>query len=188
MANTEDDQPFHVRQTAQAIAELHASHHRNATRAERWLEHAASRIATPAFLIVFSLAVFGWTAFNGALAALGHQPIDPPPYSFLQGLLTLLAVYFTLSILIVQRRAAMLADLRAQVTLEHSILTERKAAKVIELLEELRRDDPLIENRADHQAAALSSPADPQKVAAAILDSHAEVEKMKDEKRDGAPG
>ncbi len=177
MANSEDDQPFHVRQTAEAIAELHASHHRNATRAERGLEHAASRIATPAFLSVFTGLVFGWIVLNGTLGALGHTPIDPPPYSFLQGLLTLLAVYFTLSILIVQRRAALLADLRAQVTLEHSILTERKAAKVIELLEELRRDDPLIENRPDHQAAAMSNPSDTQKVAAAILNSHAEIEK-----------
>jgi uncharacterized membrane protein len=177
MTDAPDDLPSHIRETAQAIAELHAAHARNATRAERRLESAAAFVATPTFFLMLSAAVVAWIAFNSLLAMAGRAPLDPPPYSFLQGMLALLAVYISLSILTAQRRASALADLRAQVTLEHSILAESKAAKMIELLEELRRDDPLIENRSDRQATAMSSPADPQKVAAAIIDSHANIDK-----------
>ena len=43
-----------------------------------------------------------------------------------------------------------------------AILVDQEAAKIIELLEELRRDVPTIRKRADHDAAAMSAAADPQ--------------------------
>jgi uncharacterized membrane protein len=67
----------------------------------------------------------------------------------------------TVLILSTQRRDDELASYREQLTLELAILGEQKSAKVIELLEELRRDDPTIRNRIDHDAAAMSAPADP---------------------------
>jgi hypothetical protein len=39
----------------------------------------------------------------------------------------------------------------------------------------MRRDDPSLANRVDHEAAAMSTPADPQAVLDAIKDSHDEV-------------
>jgi uncharacterized membrane protein len=69
-----------------------------------------------------------------------------------------------------------LASCREQLTLDLAILGEQKSAKIIELLEELRRDDPTIRNRVDHDAAAMSAPADPQAVLDAIKDSHAGAE------------
>ena len=47
--------------------------------------------------------------------------------------------------------------------------------KIIELLEEMRRDDPSLHNRVDHEAAAMSLLADPQAVLDAIKDSHEEL-------------
>ncbi len=61
------------------------------------------------------------------------------------------------------------------ITLELAILGEQKSAKIIELLEEMRRDDPSLRDRVDHEAAAMSTPADPQAVLDAIKDSHDEV-------------
>jgi uncharacterized membrane protein len=87
----------------------------------------------------------------------------------------LLGVYVALIILAGQRRASALDELRAQLTLEHTILTEHKAAKIIELLEELRRDDPAIANRLDQEARTLATPSDPKAVAAALVESHAEM-------------
>jgi hypothetical protein len=75
-----------------------------------------------------------------------------------------------------QRRDDELASYREQLTLELAILGEQKSAKIIELLEELRRDDPTIRDRIDHDAAAMSAPADPQAVLDAIKDSHAGME------------
>ncbi len=50
-------------------------------------------------------------------------------------------------ILTTQRRADELAQHREQLTLELAILSEQKTAKVIELLEEMRRDNPNLRNR-----------------------------------------
>jgi uncharacterized membrane protein len=55
-----------------------------------------------------------------------------------------------------------------QLTLELAILSEQKAAKIISLLEELRQDHPEIHNRVDHEAAAMSAPADPKSVLESI--------------------
>ena len=78
-------------------------------------------------------------------------------------------------ILATQRREDQLAGHREQLTLELAILGEQKSAKIIQLLEEMRRDDPSLANRVDHEAAAMATPADPQAVLDAIKDSHEEA-------------
>lgn len=44
--------------------------------------------------------------------------------------------------------------------MELAILSERKIAKVIELLEELRRDSPQVQDRVDRQADQMAQPAE----------------------------
>ena len=78
------------------------------------------------------------------------------------------------TILSTQRRDDELASHRDQLTLELAILSDRKVAKVIELLEELRRDDPSLRKRVDHAAVEMSASADPQTVLDAIKVSHAD--------------
>jgi hypothetical protein len=46
-------------------------------------------------------------------------------------------------------------------------------AKVIQLLEEARRDNPLIHNRVDRDADDMAQPADPSSVLDAIKNIHA---------------
>jgi uncharacterized membrane protein len=92
-------------------------------------------------------------------------------------MLALLAVYISLAIVTAQRRASALADLRAALTLQHSILAENKGAKIIQLLEELRKDDPMIENRPDMIAEAMAAPTDPSAVAAAMSEKIEEQSK-----------
>ena len=81
-------------------------------------------------------------------------------------------------ILATQRREYQLAQLREQLTLELAILSEQKTAKVIQLLEESRRDNPLIRDRVDQEAEAMAQPADPQSVLDAIKETHAEAEQI----------
>lgn len=163
------DVPVHVRETADAIAALHSKHASTASAGERTLERLAAAISTSGFVLSVTAAVVFWLVANAVVLPWArHLPFDPSPYSLLQGVLTLLAVYISLSILTAQRRAGDLADLRAQLTLEHAILAEQKSSKAIALLEELRRDDPLIRDRHDHEAATMAKPADPEVVAEAI--------------------
>jgi len=46
--------------------------------------------------------------------------------------------------------------------------SERKTAKIIFLLEELRQDHPDIQDRIDDEAAVMSEPANPQSVLEAL--------------------
>ena len=81
-------------------------------------------------------------------------------------------------ILATQRREDQLAQHREQLILELAILSEQKTTKVIQLLEESRRDNPLIRDRVDQEAEAMAQPADPQSVLDAIRETHAEAEQI----------
>jgi uncharacterized membrane protein len=53
-------------------------------------------------------------------------------------------------------------------TLEATLLTEQKTRKIIELLEELRRDSPGVRDREDVEADQMAAKADPHDVLAVI--------------------
>ncbi len=58
----------------------------------------------------------------------------------------------------------MRAERRSELDLQINLLSEQKLAKVIALLEELRRDIPPIHNREDPVAHAMTKPLDPRAV------------------------
>ena len=163
--------PAHVEDTVQAVARFHAKHEADATLLQRLIERLTRRAGRPAFLILLTGLVVAWIGLNLGLMALGRRPIDEPPFFWLQGAVTTTALYMTVLILTTQRREDKLAGLRDQLTLELSILSEQKSAKIIGLLEELRRDDPNISDRPDEHADALSKPADPNAVLDALKDT-----------------
>ena len=171
----------HIRETAEAIAELHTAHRAGSSRVELWLEHVVLFFSQPLFLCLLTVCVVVWIAGNVAASLFGASSIDPAPYPLLQGLLTLLGVYVSLAILAGQRRVAALSELRSQINLEHTILAEHKAAKMIELLEEFRQDHPALVDRHDPQASELAVPTDPKDVAAAIVESQTETRAERNE-------
>ena len=94
---------------------------------------------------------------------------------------TLAALAMGMLILATQRREDVLAEKRSQLTLELALLNETKSAKIISLLEELRRDSPALDDRVDPESDAMSTPTDPQSVLAAIQDRAAADDARKDE-------
>jgi uncharacterized membrane protein len=165
---TDQALPVQIEETVQAIARLQAQHESQATPGERVMERLTALIGRPRFLIWLAICVLGWTLANVAALQFGHDAPDPPPFYWLQGVASLSAFSVTVIILTTQRRAERLAGLRAQLTLELAILGEQKTAKVIDLLEEHRRDNPLIANRHDPEARDMAKPADPEAVLEAI--------------------
>jgi uncharacterized membrane protein len=117
--------------------------------------------------------VVGWASANLAAFALGYVPLDEPPFFWLDTVLAVTSLCVTLIILTIQRRDDQLSTLREQLALELAVLSEQKSAKVIELLEALRRDHPAVPDRHDAEAAAMARPADPRDVIEAIEEAHA---------------
>ena len=160
--------PTHIEQTIEAIAELHREHHRRATPSQKAVAQLTALVGRPRFVGAITV-VFGlWIGINGFIKLFGFAPPDPPPYSYIQAITGIAGVYITLLILITQRRENQLSEIRDQLTLELAIVNEQKSAKIIALLEELRRDLPALPNRPDLEAEQLSRPADTQLVMDAL--------------------
>ncbi len=177
--------PPHIEETVQAIAKVQAAHNENASRAQKAVDRTTSVIGQPRFLAFVTAFGVGWILLNLFIKALGRTPFDPPPFELMQGVLTVAAFYVAVLILATQRYAEQLAGFREQLTLELAILTEQKTSKIIELIEEIRRDNPLIHNRIDHEANALAEPANPEAVLEAIKDAHEELQTKADEVQGG---
>jgi len=167
-ARLQIDIPPHVAETVQAIALLHAEHHRKSTLAERIVDRATAWVGRPRLLLALVAAATVWVLFNLGLLYKGVLPPDPPPFGWLELVLTGAALLIAIMILASQRRADRLANLREQMSLEATLLTEQKTRKIIELLEELRRDSPEIPNRKDIEADQMAAKADPHEVLAVI--------------------
>jgi uncharacterized membrane protein len=169
--------PAHIEETIRAIAQLHAEHHENAAPLQRAVDRMTALLGRPRFIGVLTVIVVGWIGLNLLAAALGYRPVDPAPFSWLGGVVSLVSLYMVVLILATQRREDQLAQHRELLILELAILSEQKTAKVIQLLEEFRRDNPLIRNRVDQEAEVMAQPADPQSVLEAIKETHARAER-----------
>ncbi|HEY0420269.1 MAG TPA: DUF1003 domain-containing protein, partial [Acetobacteraceae bacterium] len=96
------------------------------------------------------------------------RQFDAPPFFWLQGIVGLNGALITIAVLIRQNRMVRLADQRAHLGLQVNLLAEQKITKVIQLLEELRRDLPDVRDRHDPDLMALQQEADPHAVLNAI--------------------
>jgi uncharacterized membrane protein len=164
-----------IEDTVSAIAKIHAEHYRQAGPVQKAVAAATAALGRPGFVGVLTILVVGWIALNIGLQATGHEPPDPPPFAYLSGAVSLGALYLAAIILATQRHDDELASHREQLTVELAILSEQKAAKIIRLLEELRRSDPTQSDEMDVEAEAMATPADPQAVLDAIKSTHKEL-------------
>ncbi len=164
--------PAHIDEIVRAIAKLHAEHRRRATPLQRVVEEMTAQMGRPRFVGLLTAAIVLWIGANFTLMSLHRRAFDPPPFPWLVTVGGLMALYLTVLILTTQRREQELVELRAQLTLELAITGEQKTAKIIELLEEMRRDNPLMTDRTDAQADAMSTPSNPESVIDALRVSH----------------
>ena len=167
--------PAHIEETRAAIGRLHEQHREGATPLQKTVAAVAGFIGRPRFAGLIAVLIVLWVTANLAARTFGVRPLDKPPFGWLQIALAVLALFVTVFILISQRRDDELSELREQLTLELAMLADQKGAKIIALLEELRRDLPNVHNRLDAQAEELSQPADPEAVLEALKDTQPEL-------------
>ncbi len=167
--------PEHIQQTIDAIEDVHARHSRQATPAEHFIERSVRWVARPSFIVGLTAAIAAWVAANLYLNS-DNRAFDPPPFPILQDIGTGLALYITVLILITAQREKEIGEHREQLTLQLAILADQKNAKIIQLIEEARHDNPMIGDREDVEATKLSVPADPAAVLDAIKDTHGRID------------
>ena len=167
MPQNADATPDHVDETTDAIAQMHAEHQHRATGAERMFACITATLAAPLFIVAATSVVVAWIGANLLMPLWGLRPFDPLPFDLLQGIATLVALYATVLILATQRRDDEIATRREQLALQLAMLNDRKLAKLIALIEELRRDNPSVPDRIDAEAETMADPSD----ARAVLDA-----------------
>lgn len=157
-----------ISQNLEAVLDFYSREDQKISGSQRVLERISLAIGKPAYLGFILLFVLLWLGANLLLRGLGRAAFDPPPFFWLQGLVGLGALLTTTVVLAKQNRLSRLAEQRAHLDLKVTLLTEQKAAKLIDLMEELRRDLPNVKNRPDPEATALQQSMNPDLVLAAL--------------------
>ncbi len=164
-AESEADQ---IDQNIAAVLDFYAREEQKISRSQRILERISGFIGQPAFLGIILLFVALWILANIGAGKLGMTEFDPAPFFWLQGIVGLGALLTATAVLTKQNRLAGLEQQRAHLDLKVTLLTEQKVAKLIDLLEELRRDLPDVRDRHDSDAVAMKQAMNPDLVLAAL--------------------
>jgi uncharacterized membrane protein len=169
-----------ISQNIETILAFYTREEQKIGRSQRRLENISGFVGRPLYLGSILIFVSLWVVANVFARQLGLVAFDPAPFSWLQGIVSLGALLTATVVLIKQNRLAKIEEQRAQLDLQLNLLTEQKTTKLIDLIEELRHDLPMVKNRHDPEAAAFQQPTDPRVVLAA-LDERRETEaRLKD--------
>lgn len=160
----------HVLHNAEVVAAVKAHAERGINRHQRAVEQLTAAIGRPMAIYAVLTVVGAWVTLNVLLHLTGHAP-DPPPFFWLQGAVSLAGLMTAIMVLTTQNRQARHAEERAQLDLHVNLAAEQKAAKVVALLEELRRDLPNVRDRKDMVADAMSEAVDPHAVLSVLAET-----------------
>lgn len=158
----------HIEQNIENVIALQRREWEQASKSQRRVERMSRIMGRPAYLVGLLVLVAVWIGVQAGASKWGRPVFDPPPFSILQGILTLIALITTTIVLIAQNRQSKLEQQHTHLDLQVNLLTEQKVTKLIHLMEELRRDLPMVRDRHDPQAAAMQQPADTAQVLSAI--------------------
>jgi uncharacterized membrane protein len=173
--------PEHISQNIDRILAFHKREEIKLSDSQRRLEHIARWLGRPLYLLYAVTVAIVWLLYNMLALRLRLPRFDPPPFFWLQGLVSLAAFFTTIVVLITQNRQARFEAHRLNLDLQLNLLTEQKTTKLIHLIEELRRDLPMVHDRQDAVADAMQTPTDATQVLEALEGQTSEEEAKRDE-------
>lgn len=124
------------------------------------IERISQFFGSPVFFAFAVLFVAAWIAVNAWGIAHGWRHTDTPPFFWLQGLVSSTALLLTVAVLIRQKRMSQVAEHRAHLDLQINLLTEQKVTKLLQIVDELRRDQTALRTRPDAEVTEMTRPAD----------------------------
>ena len=158
----------HAEEAIDAVADLERDAQDAMSHHQRWIENVTSRLGTPKSVYVIGAFVVIWIALSLALEHTQGGSFDPPPFAWLQGIIGLAALLMTVLILTTANRVAQIDTARDKLDLQINLLNERRTAKLIQMLDQLRRDLPEAPTHNDPEVEQLSEPTNTSEVARAI--------------------
>src|SRR5579862_1812378 len=122
------------------ITGLRAKTEQQVNRHQKMVERVTLWLGRPRFLYGILSAAVAWITLNLIGPHAGFHSPDPPPFYWMQGTVSFVALLMTTVVLITQNRLGKTEEQRDQLELQINLLTEQRTAKIIALLEELRKD------------------------------------------------
>ena len=160
--------PESVSRNIDEVAGFYEAEERRISGPRDFIERTSSFAGRPVYLAFLVAFIAMWMIINMLAGRMGWVQFDEPPFFWLQGIVSLYALLISTAVLIRQERAAKLAEQRAHLDLQVNLLTETKVAKVIEMMEALRRDLPNVAHRHDPEVESMQTPASPHAVLSAL--------------------
>jgi uncharacterized membrane protein len=167
-APTSDERPAQLNQNIDSVLEVQKRESEQRSSPHRFIDRISRIIGRPMYLFALFGIAASWITFNLLAPRWGLLAFDPLPFPLLDGVLSLAALVSTTVILIAQNRQTRIEQQHAHIALQVNLMTEQKVAKMIDLLEELRRDLPMVKDRYDPQAASFAKETDALQVLTAI--------------------
>ncbi|HEY1429605.1 MAG TPA: DUF1003 domain-containing protein [Candidatus Tumulicola sp.] len=155
----EDNSPHPVDEAVKALADIHADTLRHVPRSQLGIEWLINAIGRPWFAYALVAFVALWIGVDLGASRFNHR-FDPQTFPWLELIVSTMSLMMAALILIGENRQGRLADQREQVTLQMALVIDRKAAKIIELLESMRKDDPALPDRNDRDAERMAQATD----------------------------
>jgi uncharacterized membrane protein len=120
----------HVGETIRSMARLSSEHEESANLQQRSVAQITGFLSQPAVIGFLALAIGFWVAVNELGPSVGWRVIDPPPFQWLQGMMTMTSLFMVFLLLGAQKHEDRLNKNGEFLTLELAILSEQKIAKV----------------------------------------------------------
>lgn len=170
-----------ARQNIAALAEIYEREEARVSGLQLSIERVSGFIGSPAYFACVVAFICVWIAANTWGARAGWTYYDEPPFFWLQGIVSSNALLLTIAVLIRQNRMAQLAQHRAHLDLQINLLTEQKVTKILQVIDDIRRELPMLRASEDREVSEMTKPAD----AGAIL--HA-IKELDDDRSHRGPG
>jgi uncharacterized membrane protein len=168
-----------ILENVHAIAELERSASFQRTRLERLTDAITEVAGSPAFIVFHTIWFGAWIAFNTRSPA----AFDPWPFSLLNMLVSLEAIFLTGFVLMTQNRMTRQADRRAHLDLQVNLLAEQELTAMLHMLHGLCQKAGVRVTIRDAHVEQLLKETDIQKLAV-VLDAELQDPERADEPQD----
>ena len=166
-----------INENIDTIVELHRRAEKDVSKQQRTIEDITDFLGRPAFLFIILAFVSLWIIINSLLLKFGFSSFDPPPFIWLQDMLSLGALLLATMILITQNREDVMTERRTQLDLQVSLILDQKMSKLLTMVDELRQVHPDLDNGTDPEVEALKKTVDPHESVKALNQSFEESER-----------
>jgi uncharacterized membrane protein len=166
-----------INKNIQTIVELHKRAEKDVSKQQRTIENITDLLGRPAFLFNILVFVSFWIIVNVLLIKCGLSSFDPPPFTWLQDILSFGALLLATMILITQNREDVMTERRTQLDLQVSLIIDQKMSKLLTMVDQIRQVHPELENGTDPEVEALKKTVDPHESVKALNQSFEEAER-----------